>query len=166
MNWSVREERAVPTSGGILRDALIEFQSPSAQANLGQHLLRLVGWQDPKIGERYRFLTNHLEFGPTTIVRIYKDRWQIEVFSKTLKQQLKIKSFVGTTENALTTQIWTALITMLLLLWLRKRAARPWWLSNLVAFLRLNLLVHRDLLEWLDNLFVHAPTAEEKQLCM
>lgn len=166
MNWIVREERAVPSRGGILRDALIEFQSRQAQVTLGQHLLRLVEWHDPKTGERYRFLTNHLEFGPTTIVRIYKDRWQIEVFFKTLKQQLKIKSFVGTTENALKTQIWTALITMLLLLWLKKRAAWPWSLSNLVAFLRLNLLVHRDLLEWLDTPFVHAPTAEEKQLCM
>lgn len=166
MNWIVHEECAVPSRGGILRDALIEFRSTTAQATLGQHLLRLVEWEDPKTGERYRFLTNHLEFGPTTIVRIYKDRWQIEVFFKTLKQQLKIKSFVGTTENALKTQIWTALITMLLLLWLRKRAAWPWSLSNLVAFLRLNLLVHRDLFEWLDDPFGHAPTAAEEQLCM
>ncbi|HOJ02950.1 MAG TPA: transposase [Bacteroidota bacterium] len=72
-NWLVRGERAVPSRGGIMREALIEVQSSKAQATLGQHLLRLVEWQDPNTGEKYRFLTNHLEFGPTTIMRIYKD---------------------------------------------------------------------------------------------
>ena len=63
-------------------------------------------------------LTNLLAFGATTIAAIYKDRWEIELFFKALKQNLKVKSFVGTSENALRIQIWTALIAILLLKWL------------------------------------------------
>jgi hypothetical protein len=165
MSWVAREHRAVPQRGGILRDDLIEFVGQRATL-LGQHLLRLVEWEDPATGERYQYLTNHLDFGPTTIARIYKDRWQIEIFFKTLKQNLRIKTFVGTSENALKTQIWTALITMLLLLWMKKRAAWAWSMSNLIAFLRLNLLMHRDLFDWLDDPFYDAPVLDEEQLCI
>jgi len=112
-------------------------------------------------------VTNHLDFGSTTIARIYKNRRRIGIFFKTLKQTLKIKTFfVGTGENALKTQIWTALITVLLLLCMKKRAAWLWSMSNLVAFLRLNLLIHRDLFEWLDDPFRNAPPGAEEQICL
>jgi len=111
-------------------------------------------------------VTNHLDFGSTTIARIYKNRRRIGIFFKTLKQNLKIKTFVGTGENALKTQIWTALITVLLLLCMKKRAAWLWSMSNLVAFLRLNLLIHRDLFEWLDDPFRNAPPGAEEQICL
>jgi len=166
MKYQVVERRDVPAKGGILRDDLIVFTSEKARLTLGQHVLRLVEWEDPDTGERYTYLTNHLGFAASTIVRIYRDRWQIEVFFKTIKTQLKIKSFVGTSENALKTQIWTALISILLLLWLRKRAAWPWSLSNLIAFLRLNLLIHRDLFDWLDHPFKNAPEEPDVQLCI
>ena len=84
-------------------------------------------------------LTNHLKFGANTIAPIYKQRWQIEIFFKALKQNLKIKTFVGTTENALYIQIWTALIAMLLIKYLQFKSKFGWSLSNLVAFLRWNL---------------------------
>ena len=98
-------------------------------------------------------LTNHLEFGATTISAIYKDRWQIEIFFKALKQNLKIKTFVGTSENALYIQIWTALISMLLIKLLQFKSKFKWSLSNLVAFLRWNLFTYRDLWQWIDSPF-------------
>ncbi len=78
-------------------------------------------------------VTNHMHFAASTIARIYKERWQIEVFFKALKQNLKIKTFVGTTENALRIQIWTALIAILLLKWLHHLSKARWSLSNLAS---------------------------------
>ena len=98
-------------------------------------------------------LTNHLDFGATTISAIYKDRWQIELFFKALKQNLKVKTFVGTTENALYIQIWTALIAIVLIKYLQFKSKFGWSLSNLVAFLRWNLFTYRDLWEWIDHPF-------------
>ena len=117
------------------------------------HPLRLVRYQDPESGLRFEFLTNNLSLSPVTIARIYQQRWQVELFFKALKQNLKIKTFVGTSPNALKTQIWTALIAMLLLKYLQMRARRGWSLSNLVALLRWNLFTYRDLWRWLDDPF-------------
>ena len=110
-------------------------------------------------------LTNHHDFGATTIADIYKERWQIELFFKALKQNLKVKSFVGTSENALRIQIWTALIAMLLLKWLHHLSKASWSLSNLASMLRLNLFTYRDLRDWLDDPFNTPPlTPFPKQL--
>src|SRR5208283_124860 len=103
------------------------------------------------------FLTNHMNFGATTIAAIYKDRWQIEIFFKTLKQKLRVKSFVGTSANALKIQIWTALIALLLLKYLKTRSTHGWSFSNLLALLRFNLFVYRDLWEWLENPLIPPP---------
>jgi IS4 transposase len=107
------------------------------------------------------FLTNHVQWGPTTIARIYKDRWQIELFFKALKQNLRVKTFVGTSRNALHIQIWTALIALLLLKYLQLQATFGWSLSNLVALLRLNLFVYRDLWTWLHDPFTAPPPLPE-----
>jgi IS4 transposase len=122
------------------------------------HLLRRVEVYDPEKDTTLVFLTNHLAFGATTIAAIYKDRWQIELFFKALKQNLKIKTFVGTSANALKVQVWTALIAMLLLKYLQLRSRFAWSLSNLVALLRMNLFTHRDLWAWLDRPFEGPPT--------
>ena len=106
-------------------------------------------------------LTNHLEFGATTISAIYKDRWQIELFFKALKQNLRVKTFVGTSENALYIQIWTALIAMLLLKFLQYKSKFGWSLSNLVALLRWNLFSYRNLWEWIDRPFDVLPLQPE-----
>jgi hypothetical protein len=90
-------------------------------------------------------LTNHMTFGSTTIAAIYKDRWQIEIFFKTIKQNLRIKTFVGTSPNALLIQIWTALIAVLILKYLKFQSSFMWSLSNPVAMLRYNLFTYRDL---------------------
>ena len=78
-------------------------------------------------------VTNHLAFGSTTIAQIYKEIGQIEFFFRYLKQNLRIKTFVGTSANALQIQIWTALIAMLLLKYLQLRSSFGWSLSNLTA---------------------------------
>ena len=109
-------------------------------------------------------LTNLLAFGATTIAAIYKDRWEIEpCFPRLSKQNLKVKSFVGTSENALRIQIWTALIAILLLKWMHHLSKAKWSLSNLASMLRLNLFTYRDLRIWLDNPFETPPLLPESQ---
>ncbi len=111
-------------------------------------------------------LTNHLIFGSTTIASIYKDRWEIEVFFKTLKQHLKVKTFVGTSENALRIQIWTALISLLLFKFLHYLSKANWSLSNLATMLRLNLFTYMDLSDWLHNPFGVPPVTPFVQLTL
>lgn len=122
----------------------------------GLRVRRIVVW-DEKKGKEFVFVTNQLRLAASTIDRIYRDRWQIETFFKSLKQLLKIKTFVGTSERAVLTQIWTALIVMLLLRWLKLKAKYGWSLSNLLALLRQQLFVYRDLFQWLDNPFTGPP---------
>ncbi|MDH3772296.1 MAG: transposase [Nitrospirota bacterium] len=131
-----------------------------AQAKCPQ-LLRRVEAVRPETGDVLVFLTNHHGLGASTIAAIYKDRWQIELFFKALKQNLKIKTFVGTSANAVKTQIWTALIAMLLLRYLQLTARFGWSLANLVALLRMNLFTHRNLLAWLDEPFATPPESQE-----
>jgi IS4 transposase len=106
---------------------------------------------DNEMGNIIVLLTNHMTFGATTISTIYKDRWQIEIFFKTLKQNLRIKTFVGTSANALKIQIWTALIVILVLKYLKVRSTFGWSMSNLVALLRMNLFTYRDLWERINK---------------
>jgi hypothetical protein len=155
--YRVVERRRVLERGGILRDEVIELTGVAAAANCPQRLRR-VEVDDPEKQSTLVFLTNHLAFGATTVAAIYKDRWQIELFFKALKQNLKIKTFVGTSANALKVQVWTALIAMLLLKYLQLRSRFAWSLSNLVALLRMNLFTHRDLWGWLDQPFEGPPT--------
>ena len=153
--YRVRARRQVPAHRGILCDQIIRLTG--AKAHSCPHPLRRIKYREPETGKVLVFLTNHLGFGATTIAQIYKDRWQIEQFFKALKQNLKIKTFVGTSPNALRTQIWTALIAMLLLKYPQFRSRLHWALSNLVAFLRWNLFTYRDLWTWIDNPFQTPP---------
>jgi len=148
--YQVVEERKVPENRDVLSDQIIRFTGYSSFKKC-PHLLRLVTIWDAEKKRQLVFLTNQLQFGPTTIAAIYKDRWEIELFFKALKQNLRLKTFVGTTENALLVQIWTALIAMLLLKWMHHLSKSGWSLSNLAAMLRMNLFTYRDLEEWLNN---------------
>jgi hypothetical protein len=125
--------------------------SYSHQQYPGQ-LRRLEVW-DEENEKVIVLLTNHMTFGTTTIAAIYKDRWQIEIFFKTIKQNLRIKTFVGTSPNALMIQTWTALIAILLLKYLKFPSIFMWSLSNLMAMLRYNLFTYRDLWTWIDQPF-------------
>jgi hypothetical protein len=155
-DYAVVEHKTPPITGDVLSDQLICFNGFYAQKNCPHILRKVVVWDSENEGEIV-LLTNHLRFGANTISAIYKDRWQIELFFKALKQNLKIKTFVGTTENALYIQIWTALIAMLLIKFLQFKSKFGWSLSNLVAFLRWNLFTYRDLWEWIDNPFEILP---------
>jgi IS4 transposase len=106
-------------------------------------------------------LTNRHDLGASTIAAIYKQRWQIELFFKALKQNLRIKTFVGTSANAVRIQIWTALTAIVLFKLLQFRSRLGWALSNLVALLRLNLFTYKDLWKWIDDPYSHPP--EEAQ---
>jgi IS4 transposase len=155
--YQVVEECPIPARGRVVRDQVIRLTGRDAVKKC-PHALRRIEVVDPETAEPLVFLTNHLAFGATTIAAIYKDRWQIELFFKALKQNLKIKTFVGTSANALKVQVWTALIAMLLLKYLQLKARFAWSLSNLVALLRMNLFTHRDLWGWLDHPFDGPPT--------
>jgi hypothetical protein len=150
------EHRAVPEHSTILSDDLIVFQAFQAGRKVVHTYRRVEVWLPDK-EETLVLLTNHLDFGPTTIASIYKERWQIELFFKALKQNLKVKTFVGTSSNAVHIQIWTALISMMLLKYLQFRAKLAWSLSNLVALLRWNLFTYRDLWKWIDEPFETPP---------
>jgi IS4 transposase len=150
MAYRVVKSRKVPHRGNVLRDEEIEFTGYEARRIYPNRLRRIVV-RDEENDRDIVLLTNHMDFAAGTIARIYKDRWQIELFFKAIKQNLKIKTFVGTSENAVKTQIWTALLCMLILKILQMRSTFGWSLSNLAAMLRFNLLTYRDLWVWLDR---------------
>lgn len=153
--YEVVQRRQVPERGPVLRDEVICF--PGLAEPSEEYFFRRVKIWDAEKEQSLVFLTNHQSFGPTTIGRIYRDRWQVELFFKALKQNLKIKTFVGTSANAVRTQLWTALIAMLILRYLQLRAQFAWSLSNLAALLRQQLFVYRDLGRWLDEPFEAPP---------
>ena len=154
--YEVLEEAAVPADRDIGSDQLIQFTGEKAQKDCPFPLRRVVVW-DAAGDREIELLTNLMEFGSTTIATIYKDRWEIELFFKALKQNLKVKTFVGTSENALRIQIWTALLAILLLKWMHHLSKAKWSLSNLACMLRMNLFTYRDLTAWLDNPFGTPP---------
>jgi hypothetical protein len=160
--YEVLENAVVPANRNILSDQLIQFTGDKARRDCPFPLRRVVVWDTT--GQReIELLTNLMEFGATTIAAIYKDRWEIELFFKALKQNLKVKSFVGTSENALRIQIWTALIAILLLKWMHHLSKAKWSLSNLASMLRLNLFTYRDLNAWMDNPFGTPPLLPDSQ---
>jgi hypothetical protein len=153
--YQVVESLPVIPDRGVLSDQLIKLTSRRSRRTYPDRL-RLVKFRTEE-GEEFEYLTNNMKLAATTIAAIYKDRWQIEVFFKLIKQNLRIKTFVGTSANAVWTQIWTAMIVMLLIKFMQLKAQHPWSFSNLVAFLRMNLLVYRDLWEWLHKPFSAPP---------
>jgi hypothetical protein len=143
-------------AGTIVHDQEIELTGYQARQDCPHRLRRVVVWDEEKQREIV-LLTNNMKFSARTIAAIYKDRWQIELFFKAIKQNLKIKTFVGTSRNAVEIQIWTALIGVLLLRILQLRSSFGWSLSNLAAMLRFNLLTYRDLWRWLDDPYPAEP---------
>jgi hypothetical protein len=167
--YEVVEERKVPKNRNVLRDQIVFFPGQSPADPSHEYFFRLVEIWDEEKEESIVFLTNNREFGATTIAAIYKDRWQVELFFKALKQNLKIKTFLGTSSNAVLTQIWTALIAILVLKYLQLTSTFAWSLSNLVALLRQQLFVYRDLFDWLNNPFEGPPAlagVEVKQMSL
>jgi hypothetical protein len=166
--YEVIGEKKVPQNRNVLKDEMVELKGPRAIEKC-PYPLRRIEVYDPETQEVLVFLTNHMNLGATTVAAIYKERWRIETLFKALKQNLKIKTFVGTSANAVKIQIWTALIAMLILRFLQLRSKFNWSLSNLVALLRMNLFTHRDLWDWLNKPFEIAPVPyepEQLQFCL
>ena len=147
---------AVPQNRNVLRDQIICFPRLAREGEEPVLFRRVEIWSEEK-QESIVFLSNLLQFGATTIAAIFKDRWQVELFFKALKQNLKIKTFVGTSANAVKTQVWTALIAILVLKYLQLKSTFNWSLSNLAALLRQQLFFYRDLWAWLDEPFQAPP---------
>lgn len=138
----------------VLKDETIELTGFRSRQKYPGKLRRVAIW-DEKNEQVIEVITNQFTWSANTISELYKSRWQIEIFFKEIKQLLHINSFIGTTENAVMIQIWTALITLLVLKALKAMAQHNWHLSNLVAFIRLNLFVKVELHRWLDHPFDH-----------
>lgn len=136
----------------IMKDEIIELKNESSKNKYPNKLRRVSVW-DEENQQVIELITNQLTWSPNTISELYKSRWQVEIFFRDIKQLLHIKSFIGTSENAVMIQIWTALITILILKALKAQSKYDWYLSNLVAFIRLNLFVKIDLQKWLDRPF-------------
>ncbi|MEQ9439932.1 MAG: IS4 family transposase [Cyclobacteriaceae bacterium] len=136
----------------ILKDELIRLTGDKSSTKYPKKLRRVAVW-DEKNQQTIELITNQTSWTANTIAELYKARWQVEIFFREIKQLLHIKSFIGTSENAVMIQIWTALITIMLLKFLKNLAKYGWQLSNLVAFIRLNLFVKIDLHQWLNKPF-------------
>jgi len=155
-DYGVLERRPVPEHGPVQRDEIIFLYKLAREQERDLFLRRIEVW-DQEQQRTLVFLTNHRHFAASTIAAIYRQRWQIELFFKALKQNLRIKTFVGTSENAVQIQIWTALIAILILKYLQLKSTFGWSLSNLIAILRQQLFVPRDLWTWLNDPYHDAP---------
>ena len=160
--YKVVKKNEVNPNRHILKDEIIELTGPGAYEKCPYKLRRIEFYNDEN-QEIMVFLTNHRKLAASTIAAIYKDRWQIELFFKALKQNLKVKTFIGSSANAVKIQIWTALIVMLILRFLQLRSQFNWSLSNLVALLCMNLFTHRDLWAWLNRPFDVLPALYEPE---
>lgn len=147
--FSVIEDRECNSDKGIVSDQIIELTSSHALKR-NAPTLRLVRFLDFESGRLYHFLTNNFKLSSTTISAIYKDRWQVELFFKAIKQNLKIKAFVGLSRNAVMTQIWIAMITYLLVSFARHSAKTGWTVQRILRVLQVNLFERKTLKQLLQ----------------
>jgi len=154
--YTVLEECEIPANGNVLKDQIVSLPA-LAKAGEEPVLFRRTEYWNEEKSEILVFFTNLLHLAASTIAALYKDRWQVELLFKALKQTAKIKTFVGTSANAVRTQVWTALIAMLVLKYLQMKSSFAWSLSTLAALLRQQLFFYRDLWAWLDDPFGAPP---------
>ena len=152
LQYTVLKENELPANKHphLLKDEIIELKNDTSKDKYPEQLRRIAIW-DEENQQTIELITNNFKWVAHTIGELYKSRWKIEIFFREVKQLLHIKSFIGTSENAVMIQIWTALITILILKALKAMATFGWHLSNLVAFIRLNLFVKIGLQLWLDK---------------
>lgn len=154
LQYTVIKENDLPEKRHqhILVDQIIDLKNELSKKKYPKRLRRVALWDDVNKQE-IEIITNNFQWVANTIGELYKSRWQIEIFFREIKQLLHIKSFIGTSENAVMIQIWTAMITILILKALKAISKYKWHLSNLVSFIRLNLFVKINLQQWLDKPF-------------
>ncbi len=163
--WRVESRNPVDRSTGVTSDQMITLTGIKPQ-KIGMPTLRRVGYRDPETGQHYEFLTNNIHLSAQTIAEIYKQRWQVELFFKWIKQNLKIKAFLGNSKNAVMTQIWIALCTCLLLAYFKFSAKLGWSLQQMLRLLQLNLFMRRDLMALLRGDPPKQTTTNSRQLCL
>jgi hypothetical protein len=163
LKYTIVKENELPLNKHqhILKDEIIELKNDGSKEKYPKRLRRLAVWDDVN-KQVIELITNQFTWSCNTIGELYKSRWQVEIFFRDIKQLLHIKSFIGTSQNAVMIQIWTALTTILILKFLKAIAKFNWHLSNLVAFIRLNLFVKIELQLWLDKPFEEHKEPPEK----
>ncbi|WP_375578832.1 IS4 family transposase [Marivirga tractuosa] len=163
LKFEMVKERELPnnTAQHILKDEEIILTGYQSKKKYPDKLRRVAVWDDEN-QQTIEIITNNFKWAAQTIGDLYKSRWEIEVFFRDIKQLLHIKTFIGTSENAVMIQIWTALITILLLKVMKHQAKYNWYLSNLVAFIRLNVFVKIKLQKWLDKPFEDPPKVQNQ----
>ena len=144
--YRVIERRKVDRSHGITSDQTIMYTGKTSEKN-NLNLIRRVGFYDKETDKHYAFITNHFNWSAKTIAEIYKQRWQVELFFKWIKQNLKIKSFLGNTDNAVMTQIMVALYTYLILAFIKFQSKFKQSLQEMVRLIQTNLFAKRSLIE-------------------
>lgn len=152
LKYVVTKEREMPPTRAqhIMIDQEIELSNTLSKEKYSGKLRRVAVW-DEENEQTIELITNNFKWAAQTIGELYKARWEVELFFRDIKQLLHIKTFIGTSKNAVMIQIWTALITILILKYLKNIAKYRWHLLNLVAFIRLNCFVKIDLLKWLNK---------------
>ncbi len=161
--YRVVERRGVLFSKGLTSDQTIEFTG-QLTAKKCPIPLRRIGYRDPETGKHYVFLTNNFSLAAKTIADIYKSRWEVELFFKWIKQNLKIKKFFGTSKNAVMTQIWIAMCVYLLLSIIKFQSGLRLSLQKIYRLLQTNLFDKRNLIELLRGDPVRPDEFEQKQL--
>jgi hypothetical protein len=129
---------------GVIADEVIQLDSEHAKKR-GAPKLRRIEYYDAKTKKTFQFLTNQFQLAASTIAAIYKDRWQVELFFKAIKQNLKIKSFVGTSKNAILTQVWIALIAYLLVCFAKHHALQGWTVQRMLRIIKVNIFEQKTL---------------------
>ena len=146
LKHTVVGQHPLPNRKGLLFDRSIKLSEKYQRFDYPDKL-RLVGYKDPHTGKEYTFLTNNFKLAAATIAAIYKARWEIELFFKWIKQNLKIKSFLGTSKNAVMSQIWIAMIYFLLLSYIKHQTKYRYSLLNLARILQETLFERRSLID-------------------
>ncbi|MEW7988422.1 MAG: IS4 family transposase [Candidatus Thiodiazotropha endolucinida] len=150
---------------GLTSDQIIEFTGPITAKKCPMQLRR-IGYHDPETSKHYVFLTNNFKLAAKTIAQIYKARWDIELFFKWIKQNLKIKSFLGTSKNAVMTQIWIALCVYLLLAYIKFQSKIRKSAQQILRLLQMNLFEKRDLMALLRGDPINDKTNDCNQLAL
>ena len=163
--YRVVSRRDVLKSQGLSSDQTIEFTGIRT-ADKCSIPLRRIGYKDAVTGKRYVFLTNNFKLSAKTIADIYKARWQVELFFKWVKQNLKIKSFVGTSKNAVMTQIWIAMCVYLMIAFLKFQSKLGKSMQQILRLLQLNLFEKRDLMALLRGEPIHDHEPDVNQMVM
>ena len=164
IRYTVVERRPANRGQGVTSDQTIVFASARGRRRC-PHRLRRIGYRDPGTGRHYVFLTTNFKLSAKTVADIYKSRWEVELFFKWIKQNLRIKSFVGTSRNAVMTQLWIALCVCLLLAYVKFANRSAWSMQEILRLMQLNLFERRPLLELLEpDTGPPAPNAAQLQL--